>query len=145
MPSYAMACLACGTPLNDDGSCPNCGATSHPPAAHRTDAGREFADVTGPPGGAVLPGRADRLGVFQATRQPTNWFVRSAVVVAAIVFGLVVAGIIGVDLVAVLTGVWLLPHQGGAAVIGAVILVGSLLVLTAIGTMLWLLVRGGTR
>ncbi len=139
-----MACLACGTTLNDDGSCPSCGATSNPPAASKVAAGREFADVTSPTGGALLPGRADRLGVFQAAGQSTNWFVRIAVLVAGIVFGLVVIGIVGIGLVAAATGVWLLPHQGAAAVIGLLLLVASLLVLTAIGVMLWLLTRGST-
>jgi hypothetical protein len=137
-----MSCLTCGEPLDENGSCPNCGATSYPPAPLDVDAAREHAHVTSPPGGAVLRGGADRLGVFQADGQRANWFVRIAVVIAAMLFAVITIGIVVVALAAVFTGVWLLPTGGGGAVIGIVILLLSLIILTAIGVMLWLLARG---
>jgi hypothetical protein len=140
-----MACLVCGEPLDDDGSCPHCGAGSDPPSAPDIDAGRERAHLESPPGGAVLPGRADRLGVFQATGQRTNWFVRIAVLIAVMVFGIAILGIVGAGLVAALTGIWLLPHGGALTIIGILVMVVSLLALAAIGAMFWLLVRGDSR
>jgi type IV secretory pathway VirB3-like protein len=57
-------------------------------------------------------------------------------------FALITIGVVVVALAAVFTGVWLLPTGGGGAVIGIVILLLSLIILTAIGVMLWLLARG---
>jgi hypothetical protein len=140
-PTYAMSCLVCGTPLADDGSCPKCGAGSAPPSIPDAQVSRERAQVQSPPGGALVPGRIDRLGVFQAAGQRTNWFVRIAALVAAAIFALAVAVVIVAALVGLVSGVWILPTGGLGALLGTVIVLISLLVLLVIGVMVWLLVR----
>jgi hypothetical protein len=140
-PTYAMSCLVCGKPLADDGSCPSCGAGSSPPSIPDARVSRERAQVESPPGGALVPGRIDRLGVFQAAGQRTNWFVRIAAVIAAVIFALAVAAVVVAAVVALVSGVWILPSGGLGAILGTVIVLVSLLVLLVIGTMVWLLAR----
>ena len=139
--TYAMSCLRCGQPLDEHGACPNCGAGSTPPTLQGTTSTRGRADVATPPGGAVIPGRTDRIGVFQAAGQRTNWFVRFATAVAAIVFVITVAFIIVAGVIALVTGVWILPNGGIGLLAGVFIIVASALILIIVGTMLWLLVR----
>jgi hypothetical protein len=142
MADYTMSCLACGQRLNDDGTCPNCGASPRPAPPAGVEASRDHAHVARPPGGAVVTGRADRLGVFQARGQRTNWFVRVAALIAAALFGVVALVIVVAGIVGLVTGAWLLPHGGWATVAGITVLLVSLLVVTGIGVMLWLLARG---
>jgi len=103
--------------------------------------GRDHARVESPPGGALVPGRIDRLGVFQAAGQRTNWFVRIAALVAAVIFALAAAALILAAIVALASGVWILPTGGPGALLGTLIVLISLFVLLVIGAMLWLLVR----
>lgn len=140
-PTYAMSCLVCGQPLSEDGSCPSCGAGSRAPAVPGTQVHRERAEVTSPSGGALVPGRIDRLGVFQAAGQRTNWVVRIAVLIAALIFALAVAAVIIAAVVALVSGAWILPSGGLGALVGACIVVLSVGVLLVVGTMLWLLAR----
>jgi len=139
--TYAMSCLRCGQPLDEHGSCPNCGAGSAAPTLQGTTSTRGRADVATPPGGAVIPGRTDRMGVFQAAGQRTNWFVRIATAIAAIVFAIAVAFIVAAGIIALFTGVWILPSGGIGLVAGVFIIVASALILIIVGTMLWLLIR----
>lgn len=140
-PTYAMSCLTCGTPLSEDGSCPNCGAGSSAPQVPDAQVARDHARIQSPPGGALVPGRIDRLGVFQAAGQRTNWFVRICALIAATIFGLAVAALIVAALIALVSGAWILPSGGLGAILGVAIVLISLGVLLVIGTMLWLLVR----
>ncbi len=139
--TYAMSCLACGAPLAEDGTCPHCGAGSRAPRVPGADVARAHARVAAPPGGALVPGRIDRLGVFQAAGQRTNWFVRIAAIIAAAVFGLAVAALAVAAIIALVSGVWVLPSGGLGALPGILIVLISLGVLLVIGTMLWLLAR----
>ena len=139
--TYAMSCLRCGQPLDEHGACPNCGAGSAPPSLSGTTSSRGRADVATPPGGAVIPGQTDRMGVFQAAGQRTNWFVRLATAVAAIVFAIAVAFVIVAGIIALVTGVWILPSGGIGLVAGVFIIVASALILIIVGAMLWLLIR----
>jgi hypothetical protein len=139
--TYAMSCLRCGQPLDDSGACPNCGAGSLPPTLQGTTSTRGRATVATPPGGAVVPGRTDRMGVFQAAGQRTNWFVRFATAVAAIVFAIAVLFIIVAAVIALFTGAWILPSGGVGLLAGVFIIVASALILIIVGTMLWILVR----
>jgi hypothetical protein len=136
-----MSCLRCGQKLNDDGSCPNCGAGSAPPKAAGATVERGRAEVDTPPGGALVPGRNDRMGVFQAAGQRTNWFVRIATAIAALIFALAVIALIVAGVVALFTGVWILPRGGFGLVAGVFIVIASVLVLIIVGAMLWLLLR----
>ncbi len=140
-PTYQMSCLVCGRPLAEDGSCANCGAGSAAPTVRDAQVGREHARVQSPPGDAVVPGRIDRLGVFQAAGQRTNWFVRVAAVIAAAIFAIAVAALIVAAIVALASGVWILPSGGLGAFLGTLIVLISLGVLLVIGAMLWLLAR----
>ena len=139
--TYALSCLVCGTPLAEDGTCPHCGAGSRARGVPGTDVGRAHARIASPPGGALLPGRIDRLGVFQAAGRRTNWFVRIAAIIAAAIFGLAVAALVVGAIIALVSGVWVLPSGGLGALLGALIVLISLGVLLVIGTMLWLLAR----
>jgi hypothetical protein len=139
-----MSCLVCGKPLAEDGSCPNCGAGSAALSVPDAQVSRERADVPSPPGGALAPGRIDRLGVFQAAGQRTNWFVRIAALIAALIFALAVTALIIAAIVALLSGVWVLPRGGLGALAGTLIVLISLGVLLVIGTMLWVLARRDT-
>jgi hypothetical protein len=136
-----MSCLRCGHTLNEDGSCPNCGAGSAPPTSAGATVERGRAEVETPPGGALIPGRNDRMGVFQAAGERTNWFVRIATAIAALVFALAVVFVIVAALIAALTGVWILPHGGVGLIAGVFIVTASVLVLIIVGAMLWLLIR----
>lgn len=139
--TYAMSCLRCGQPLNDDGTCPHCGAGSSAPTIHGTTATRGRTEVETPPGGRVIPGRNDRMGVFQAAGQRTNWFVRIATAIAALVFAIAVALIIVAAIIALFTGVWILPNGGIGLLAGVCIVIASVLILIIVGTMLWILIR----
>jgi hypothetical protein len=139
--TYAMSCLRCGQPLDEHGACPNCGAGSAPPTLQGTMSTRGRADVTTPPGGAVIPGRTDRMGVFQAAGQRTNWFVRLATGVAASVVAIAVALILVAAVIALFTGVWILPTGGIGLLAGIFMVVAGALILIIVGTMLWLLIR----
>jgi hypothetical protein len=88
-----------------------------------------------------VPGRIDRLGVFQAAGQRTNWFVRIAAVIAVAIFAIAVAALIVAAIVALASGVWILPSGGLGAFLGTLIVLISLGVLLVIGAMLWLLAR----
>jgi hypothetical protein len=139
--TYAMSCLRCGQPLDEHGACPNCGAGSAPPTLGGTTSTRGRADVATPPGGAEIPGRTDRMGVFQAAGQRTNWFVRLATAVAAGVFAIAVALILVAAIIALFTGVWILPTGGIGLLAGIFMVVAGALILIIVGTMLWLLIR----
>lgn len=139
--TYTMSCLRCGQPLDEHGACPHCGAGSSPPTIDGTSATRGRAEVTTPPGGRVIPGYNDRMGVFQAAGQRTNWFVRITTGIAATVFAIAVVLIIVAAIVALFTGAWILPKGGLGLVAGVVIVVASVLILLIVGTMLWILIR----
>jgi len=144
-PTYQMACLLCGARLAENGSCPHCGAGSAPPSLHAGQVGRERATWSAPTGGALVSGRVDRLGVFQAAGRRINWFVRISAVSAAIVVGLAVGALILAAILALVGGAWILPHGGLAAVVGLVVVLVSVGVLLVVGAMLWLLVRRDTQ
>lgn len=143
-PTYAMSCLVCGQPLAEDGSCPHCGAGSPTASVPGAQVSRERAHLPAPPGGALVPGRIDRLGVFQAAGQRTNWFVRIAALIAALVFALAIAALVVAAIVALISGVWILPSGGLGALLGALVVLISVGVLLVIGTMVWVLTRRDT-
>lgn len=145
MADYALSCLTCGGPLDDDGACPRCGRAIRRRPADGVTAGREQAHVDTPPGGSLVAGRADRLGVFQPRRGRTNWFIRICALTVAAVFGLAAAVVVCVAMLGAAFGIWLTPHGGGATVLGIVIVAVSMLVLVGIATMFWLLARGDRR
>lgn len=141
MGTYSMSCLTCGQPLDEHGACPHCGAGAARPAIDGTSTTRGRAEISTPPGGRVIPGHADRMGVFQAAGQRTNWFVRIATAIAAAVFAIAVVFIVVAGVIALFAGVWILPNGGVGLLAGVFIVVAAALVLIIVTTMLWILVR----